>query len=70
MKTLTTITICSLILGIISSPLYAKGEGRQSKMKAELQARFDKDGDGKLSPSERKALQEYRKAARTKGKKK
>ncbi len=64
MKTLLPITLFSLVLTMINCPLQAKGEDRQNKMKAELQARFDKDGDGKLSPSERKALQEYRKAAR------
>ncbi len=58
-------SICIMIIAIMSPLADASpNPARQAKMKAQLKARFDKDKDGKLSPSEREELKKYRQSVR------
>lgn len=60
-------TTISTIAVVLATSLFSQAEPEEGKGKrpgppAEMIAKFDKDGDGKLSAEERKALMEGRKA--------
>ena len=60
----TTISTIAVVLAtsLFSQAEPEEGKGKRPAPPAEMIAKFDKDGDGKLSAEERKALMEGRKA--------